>query len=91
MEKKSVLRGAAIVVADRGFVYVGNITIEEDFCLVERAHNIRRWGTDKGLGQLALRGPQENTILDECGTVRIPLRAVINILDTEAEKWPSLK
>lgn len=91
MEKKSVLKGVAIVVADRGFVYVGRVEVDEDFCVVEQAKNIRKFGTERGLGQLALEGPQENTVLDEVGIVRIPMRAVISIIDTEAAKWPYLK
>jgi hypothetical protein len=91
MEKKSVLKGPAIVVADRGYVYVGEITVEDDFCIVEKAMNIRRWGTMAGLGQLSKSGPQPETVLDDYGTVRIPMRAVISIIDTEALKWPSLR
>ena len=89
MEKKQVLEGFAIVVADRGFVYVGDVKSDEQFCVVENARNIRRWGTTKGLGQLALEGPTSDTVLDAVGTVRIPSRAVISIIDSEAAKWPS--
>jgi hypothetical protein len=91
MEKKEILAGTAIVVADRGFVYVGNVKSDGQFCVVENAHNIRRWGTSRGLGELALEGPKEGTNLDPVGTVRIPARAVISIIDTEAAKWPCLK
>ena len=91
MEKKTVLTGFAIVVCDRGFVYVGKLTHDGDFALVEEAQNIRYWGTTRGLGELALNGPTDKTKLDTCGTVRIPARAVINILDTEASKWPPSK
>lgn len=91
METKQVMKWTAIVVADRGFVYVGRIRYDSEFCVIEKAQNIRRWGTTKGLGELALDGPQEDTILDAVGTVRVPARAVISIIDTEAAKWPCLK
>jgi hypothetical protein len=91
MEKKTVMTGFAIVVADRGFVYIGKMTWDGDFALVEDAQNIRYWGTTNGLGELALNGPTSKTKLDPAGTVRIPCRAVINIIDTEASKWPSVK
>jgi hypothetical protein len=91
MEKREVLKGFAIVVADRGFVYAGNVESDERFCVVENARNVRKWGTTKGLGQLALEGPTAETVLDEVGTVRIPARAVISIIDSEAAKWPRLK
>jgi hypothetical protein len=32
--------------------------------VVHKAYVIRRWGTDKGLGQLAKDGPRPNTALD---------------------------
>ena len=86
MEAKNVLKGAAIVVCDRGYVYEGNCTIDDSFCVIENAKNIRRWGTTKGLGEL-VTGPLKNTILDNYGTVRVPLRAVINIIDVDGSKW----
>jgi len=87
MESKQVLSGFAIVVVDRGFVYVGNVEVTDDWCVVSNAHNIRKWGTRKGLGQLAEEGSQEETVLDRVGVVRIPMRAVISIIDTEVGKW----
>ena len=87
MEKKTVLSGYAIAVVDRGFVYVGRAEVNGEWCVMTDARNIRRWGTTKGLGELALQGPQENTVLDPVGAVRIPLRALVHLLDTEAALW----
>ena len=87
MEKKELLSGFAIVVADRGFVYVGEVTHDGDWCVVRGARNIRRWGTTRGLGELVLGGPTKDTVLDTVGVVRIPARAVISLLETEAAKW----
>ena len=87
MERKCSLQGFAIVVLDRGFVYVGHTEITDEWCVIRHARNVRVWGTTKGLGELALHGPLPNTILDPVGTVRAPLRALINTLDTEVEKW----
>jgi hypothetical protein len=89
MEHKCVLRGIAIVVADRGFVYVGNVEVDADWCIVTGAKNIRQWGTTKGLGEL-VNGPTSSTKLDTVGTVRIPMRAVISIIDVNADAWKSL-
>jgi len=91
MESKNILEGFAIVVADRGYVYVGDVRMDESFAVVSNARNIRRWGAERGLGQLALEGPTEETRLDSVGTVRIPTRAVISIIDTEARLWPYSK
>ncbi len=87
METASILRGFAIVVADRGFVYVGNVEHDGQWCVVSEAKNIRYWGTKEGLGELARLGPRPETKLDLVGTVRIPARAVISIIDTEGAKW----
>lgn len=87
MAKAKAVAPTQIVVADRGFVYVGLVTIEPDWVIVREARNIRYWGTTRGLGQLALEGPTSTTTLDEIGTVRIPLRAVISLIDTEARLW----
>lgn len=87
LEKKTTLNGFAIVVADRGFVYVGHVEIDDNFTIITDAKNIRKWGTTKGLGQLAVEGPQDETVLDLVGTVRVPSHAVISIIDTEAGKW----
>lgn len=87
MEKKETLYGFAIVVADRGFVYIGDVEVSDDWCVITNAKNIRGWGTTKGLGELAGGGPTSKTILDVVGTVRIPLRAVISIIDSEKKLW----
>ena len=88
MEHKCVLRGPAIVVLDRGFVYIGNVEIDGDWCVITGAKNIRVWGTTKGLGEL-VSGPTKDTKLDNVGTVRAPMRAVISVIDTDASKWPA--
>ncbi len=87
MEQKSILTGFAIVVLDRGFVHVGQVDHDGEWCVITNAHNIRYWGTERRLGQLALEGPTGKTKLDASGTVRAPARAVICLLDTEAAKW----
>ena len=69
-----------IVVLDRGWVYVGQVERLPDQLKIHEAKNIRRWGTTKGLGQLALEGAQPNTVLDAVGTVIVPLRAVIHTI-----------
>lgn len=79
--------GKQIVVLDRGFVYVGDVTTNGDWCIVAEASCVRRWGTTKGLGELASRGPLEKTVLDPAGTVRAPMRAVIAMLACEVGKW----
>ena len=71
--------GTQIIVVDRGFVYVGRVTIDANFAKVTEAKNIRKWGTTKGLGELTT-GPTKETVLDTCGELLIPLRAVIHFI-----------
>ena len=75
-----------IVIVDRGFVYIGNVEDNASFLTLRNAQNIRVWGTSKGLGEL-VGGPTSGTILDTVGTVRIPARAVISIIDVDQNKW----
>ena len=75
-----------IVVLDRGFVYVGQVSQEDDFYVIKNAKNIRQWGATKGLGEL-VSGPLANTKLDNVGTVRAPSRALISLIDVEQAKW----
>jgi hypothetical protein len=42
--------GYAVLVADRGFVYIGNVIVDGDFALITNSKNIRYWGTKNGLG-----------------------------------------
>ena len=76
--------GSQIVVVDRGFVYVGNVTIEGDMCRITNARNIRKWGTTKGLGEL-VDGPTKDTILDNYGKVLVPMKAVIHFI--KCKSW----
>ena len=87
METKKVLSGFSIVIADRAWIYVGDVEHDGEWCTVTNARNIRRWGTDKGLGQIAENGPTSDTVLDSYGTVRIPASSVITLIDTEKSKW----
>ena len=72
--------GLQIVVADRGFVYVGQTVVNGDMVTITDARNIRKWGTTKGIGQLALSGPTNDTVLDAAGEVVVPLKAVIHFI-----------
>lgn len=81
-EAETTTSHPTIVIADRGWVWVGRIGPEEhpDHLRLTDASCIRRWGTTRGLGELSLGGPTSSTILDPCGTVIIPRRAVIALL-----------
>lgn len=76
--------GFYIVVLDQGFVYVGECQFGERYLTIHNAHNIRRWGTKAGLGQLR-NGPMRDTILDGAGTAVVPLSRIVHLL---AASWP---
>ena len=77
-----------IAVLDRGFVYVGLCTATPDALTITDAYCIRRWGTQNGLGELAVSGPQTATKLDRTGTVRAPMTSVMHLIDANADAWP---
>jgi hypothetical protein len=79
MAKNQKQMGQNIIVLDRGFVYVGDVTIDGDFLHVANAKNIRYWGTKKGLGELR-NGPRPETLLDDVGEIIAPLRALIHLM-----------
>ena len=79
--------GLALVVADRGFVWVGKVVTTQDWVEIENARPVRRWGTKEGLGQLAKEGPLANTVLDAAADLKVSRKALIAIIPCEAEKW----
>lgn len=75
-----------IVVLQRGWVVVGDVTASGDHLVIENASVIRYWGTTAGLGEL-VNGPTPKTRLDKAGTVTAHELAVVFTLDVDAEKW----
>ena len=86
MEKNPV----RIVVLQRGWIVVGLYSEVGNEIVVTSASIIRRWGTTRGLGELADSGPLKQTILDKAGTVRAHKLTVVLTLDCEALKWISV-
>lgn len=78
-----------IVIAQRGWVFVGDVERSGDDVTINNAQCIRRWGTTRGLGELARGGPLSSTALDDMGTVRLHALAVVAAIDCEAGKWPA--
>ena len=70
-----------IVVVTSGWVLIGMVTKAESGVKLTEASVIRVWGTTAGLGQIALQGPTKDTVLDPCGDVEVPIRAVVMCID----------
>lgn len=76
----------SIVVADRGWVYIGRVEQEADWLTIMDARQITRWGTTNGLNEL-VGGPTSNTKLGAPASVRVPMRAVITVIPVNDAKW----
>lgn len=70
-----------ILVLQQGFVFTGLVANPLEHptgtvCITDAAC-IRSWGTDRGLGQIALSGPTTSTVLDPVGTLTCPSRSEV--------------
>ena len=83
MEEKDI----RIVVTPGGWVHVGYWEQEGDEIVLKKAKNIRRWGTAKGLAQLANSGPLKDTVLEEGATMRTHRLQIYQSYDCVLEKW----
>lgn len=66
-KNQETLNDLRIVVLQRGWIVVGDYSIDEQtqLCKLTNSSVIRNWGTTKGLGQLVAEGPTKETILDK--------------------------
>lgn len=76
-----------IVVLDRGFVVVGRVSIKHNYVTIRKCSNVRRWGTSRGLGEIAAGGPTTKTVLDPQPTTKVHELQVVQIIDCEESKW----
>ena len=76
-----------IVILQRGWVMVGKFSQVNSQCRLDHAAVIRRWGTTKGLGEIADGGPTKNTVLDKTPPVEFHEMTVIATIQCRAEKW----
>jgi len=76
-----------IVALQRGWNFIGDLYKDGDECVLKNAKNIRRWGTTKGLGELALSGATSDTVLDDAGTVRYHILTEVLRMDVDESKW----
>jgi uncharacterized FlgJ-related protein len=76
-----------IVVIERGWVLVGRVTEHPDTLVITNANVVRVWGTSKGLGELAAKGPRSSTVLDPCGIVTVEKHAALFRIDCAEQSW----
>ena len=81
-----------IVVIQSGWVLAGEYSIAQGVVTLKNSTVIQKWGTTKGLGELALSGPTSESVIHPCGTAEIPASAVLYTLEVNpkiATKWPN--
>ena len=76
-----------ICVLDRGWVMVGQLEKDGDDYLLINGSVIRSWGTSGGLGELAMKGPLQETKLDKVPLVRFNKSQLIFTISCEESKW----
>lgn len=79
--------GLSLIVADRGFVWVGKAVTSGDWVNIQGARVVRRWGTTEGLNELANKGPLPSTRLDAAADIKVSRKALIAIIPCEVDKW----
>lgn len=79
-----------IAILQRGWVMVGEYSEVGDMIYLSNASVIRTWGTSEGLGQLALAGKQEGTVLDRIGRVGLYKPSLIALIDCDSTIWTSI-
>lgn len=80
-----------IVVIQSGWVLAGEFTQHPDHIELTFASVVQRWGTTKGIGQLALDGPTVSSVIHPIGKATVPLRSVLYSMPMSkeaVEKWP---
>ena len=86
-----------IYVQDRGFVLIGEPepdTLGPDFLFwrLNRCGIVRTWGTTKGLGELAIRGPLTNTVIDvEPDGVMVGKLHTFRVIPCDKKAWAKWK
>lgn len=76
-----------ILVLQRGWVAVGNYSLAGDEVTLNNAKIVRRWGTTKGLGEIASKGPTKQTVLDVVGHVQVHRLGVVLAITCEPTAW----
>lgn len=80
-----------IVVIQSGWVLAGEFVQHEAHIELTSASVVQRWGTTKGIGELALDGPTSSSVIHPIGKATVPLGSVLYSMPMSkeaAKKWP---
>lgn len=88
IEKREINHGCCIVVLDKGFMYIGELTTDGEFLVIKNPKNIRQYTSGKGLLWHAKNG-SKNMILDayQYGILKAPYAELKHFIPTDAELW----
>lgn len=76
-----------ICILERGWVLVGSLEKDGDEYLLLNGFVIRRWGTTEGLGELAIKGPLNETKLEKIPLVKFNKQQLIFTINCDESKW----
>ena len=79
-----------IVILQRGWIFVGEYYENGNNCRLENAKCIRKWGTSKGLGELASEGVKSDTVLDDCPTVNFHKLTIVASINCDSKIWKKI-
>lgn len=81
------MKDVRICVLHRGWVLVGEYSRNGDYITMTNNHVIRRWGTTRGLGQIAKEGPTKDTTLDKEPECEFHVMQCIRTIKCEVTIW----
>lgn len=76
-----------IVVLNRGWIIIGNVSETVSKTVIQNASVIRNWGTKNGLGELAMNGKLPETKLDKCPDIIVETCNVVLVMNCDQSKW----
>lgn len=82
--------GIKIIVLQRGWVIIGKYSQKGNIGKIDKGYVIRRWGTDAGIGQLAIEGKRSETVLDKIPSTKFHILTTIAMFDCSYDKWKGL-
>ncbi len=81
------MKNRKIVILPSGWIFVGLWQEKGTRVVLTESSCIRKWGTEHGIGELAIKGPLKETILDPAGTVSFQLGTEIAAIDCQTDDW----
>jgi len=76
-----------IVVLQRGWVVIGDISKTAEEVTIKNCSVIRIWGTSNGLGEIAENGATAKTKLDKCPNMTVHPLSVVLYMNVNISNW----